>query len=148
MNEDNNVQSDIQNVEQNIVSENNLTSFPSEQSTSSDSTNDIKNNVVDNLTKKDIVTRPLLWGLVVFMVFFALVIGIVSIYRMYQGTNDIIDNTSNVSSPVINNPESSILDRTPVNSDTNIQANVIETELNTIDTDIEEDIYSDSSLGL
>ncbi|MEY3470881.1 MAG: hypothetical protein RLZZ223_231 [Candidatus Parcubacteria bacterium] len=32
---------------------------------------------------REIVTRPILWGIVVFLVFFSLVLGVVSVYRMY-----------------------------------------------------------------
>ena len=145
MDEQNNSQTSIDN-DGGISVNNNISSFPNEQSTSSDSSN-IKNNIADAITKKDVVTRPLLWGLVVFLVFFALVIGAVSLYRMYNVDSVTQESSSINNSQSVTNGNDSIV-TTPVTSDTNREANVIESEIQSIDTDLEADVYSDSSLGL
>lgn len=74
-----------------------LTSFSQEEATSSLGGNNLDNRSkkTENILNKDIVTRPLLWGLVVFLVFFALVIGGVSVYRIYNTGDDISQNISN-----------------------------------------------------
>jgi hypothetical protein len=140
-------------------SENNnpgITSFAPEEATpiSGDlkSTKQIKSS--DNLMNKDIVTRPLLWGLVVFLVFFGLVIGAVSVYRMYQ-----LDNTvEEMSIPAmpcgdgvgcaLPPTEDKTIENTPVTADTNTEANIVESEIRSIDSDLEGEVYSDESLGL
>lgn len=125
-----------------------LTSFSQEEATSSTSSK-INEKKSDNILNKDMVTRPLLWGFVVFLVFFALVIGGVSIYRMY-----IVDEFSQSLDNIVNTPEvvkqtNPVIDNTPtVSADISKETNVIESEIKNIDTDLEEDVYSDSSLGL
>jgi hypothetical protein len=134
---------------QQINSNSGLTSFPPEQATTSNSssqpTNGSSNNT-SNIANKDIVTRPLLWGIVVFLVFFGLVIGAVSVYRMYQTEDMPGDDVINISEPDIATPD--ILETKPVSDDTNVEADLIESEIRAIDSDLEEDIYSDESLGL
>lgn len=132
-----------------------LTSFTEEEATpinnidASSNNGTQVNNESDNILNKDIVTRPLLWGIVVFLVFFGLVIGAVSVYRMYQ-TDDMVEevivDTLNTSDPSISTPD--ILETSPVSDDANVEADLIESEIQTIDSDLEEDIYSDESLGL
>lgn len=129
-----------------------LTSFSQEEATPNIPTNSVSDNIsnkTENIANKDIVTRPLLWGIVVFLVFFGLVIGAVSVYRMYQ-TDDMVEevivDTLNTNEPSVVTPD--ILETTPVSDNTNIEADLIESEIQTIDSDLEEDIYSDESLGL
>lgn len=129
-----------------------LTSFSQEEATPNIPTNSVSDNIsnkTENIANKDIVTRPLLWGIVVFLVFFGLVIGAVSVYRMYQ-TDDMVEevivDTLNTSEPSVVTPD--ILETTPVSDNTNIEADLIESETQSIDSDLEEDIYSDESLGL
>ena len=139
-------------------SENNnpgITSFAPEEATpiSGDlkSTKQIKSS--DNLMNKDIVTRPLLWGLVVFLVFFGLVIGAVSVYRMYQ-TSAVVEE---IPAPMpcgdgvgcaLPPTEDKTIENTPVTADTNTEANIVESEIKSIDSDLEGEVYSDESLGL
>ncbi len=132
-----------------------LTSFAPEEATpinsteSSVSTEKSVNNESNNILKKEVVTRPILWGLVVFLVFFSLVIGAVSVYRMYQ-VEDMVEevkiDTTNTITPSIT-PDNT-LETTPVTEDTNLEADLIESEIQSIDQDLEEDIYSDEALGL
>jgi len=129
-----------------------LTSFSQEEATHNIPTNSVSDNIsnkTENIANKDIVTRPLLWGIVVFLVFFGLVIGAVSVYRMYQ-TEDMVEevivDTLNTSEPPIATPDT--LEVIPVSDNTNIEADLIESEIQSIGSDLEEDIYSDESLGL
>jgi hypothetical protein len=143
-----------------------LTSFAPEEATpinsteSSVSTEKSVNNESNNILKKEVVTRPILWGLVVFLVFFSLVIGAVSVYRMYQ-TEDLVEETmiSDFRPPpmpcgsggvgcALPPVEDDIFSTTPVTEDTNLEADLIEAEMQGIDQDLEEDIYSDEALGL
>jgi hypothetical protein len=132
-----------------------LTSFAPEEATpinsteSSVGTEKSVNNNSDNILKKEVVTRPILWGLVVFLVFFSLVIGVVSVYRMYQPeelVEEVNVDTTNTIVPSIT-PDNT-LETTPVTEDTNLEADLIESEIQSIDQDLEEDIYSDEALGL
>lgn len=102
---------------------------------------------LENVAKKEVVTRPLLWGIVVFLFFFALVIGAVSVYRYYQDQNSPVEDAVilPVTTPVTTQNS---LDTTPVSTDTKVQADAISAEVQSIDTDIEGDVLSDSSLGL
>jgi hypothetical protein len=102
-----------------------------------------------NILNKDIVSRPLLWGLVVFLVFFALVIGGVSVYRMYQANNSISDsdNISNTTETTTQQTTTEV-NNLPVTTDTTKEASIVESEIKAIDSDLEGDIYSDESLGL
>lgn len=122
-----------------------LTSFSQEEATPNVDNNSKKN---ESIANKEIVTRPLLWGLVVFLVFFGLVIGAVSVYRMYQ-TEDMLGDTDviNISEPA-GSATPDTLETTQVSDNTNIEADLIESEIQAIDSDLEEDIYSDESLGL
>lgn len=132
-----------------------LTSFTEEEATpinnidASSNNGTQVNNESDNILNKEIVTRPLLWGIVVFLVFFSFVIGVVSVYRMYQ-TEGVLEevnpDTVNISEPSIIIPDT--LENSPVSDNTNIEADLIEAEIQTIDSDLEEDIYSDEILGL
>lgn len=140
----------MENLESNSNAK--LTSFSQEEATPNIPINSVSDNVSDkakNIANKDIVTRPLLWGIVVFLVFFGLVIGAVSVYRMYQ-TDDMVEevivDTLNTSDPSISTPD--ILETSPVSDDANVESDLIESEIQTIDSDLEEDIYSDESLGL
>jgi hypothetical protein len=130
-----------------------LTSFTPEEATPINNINSnsetLVNNNSDNILKKEVVTRPILWGLAVFLVFFSLVIGAVSLYRMYQPEDmveDINIDTTNTISPSIT-PDNT-LETTPVAENTNLEADLIESEIQAIDQDLEEDIYSDEALGL
>lgn len=132
-----------------------LTSFSQEEATSSLGGNNLDNRSkkTENILNKDIVTRPLLWGLVVFLVFFALVIGGVSVYRIYNTGDDISQNISNSNISYTTNSEtnaqtSPVVNNTPVGVDTTQEANIVDSEIKAIDTDLENDVYSDSSLGL
>ena len=132
-----------------------LTSFSQEEATSSLGGNNLDNRSkkTENILNKDIVTRPLLWGLVVFLVFFALVIGGVSVYRIYNTGDDISQNISNSNISSTTNSEtnaqtSPVVNNTPVGLDTTQEANIVESEIKTIDSDLEGEIYSDESLGL
>lgn len=132
-----------------------LTSFSQEEATSSLGGNNLDNRSkkTENILNKDIVTRPLLWGLVVFLVFFALVIGGVSVYRIYNTGDDISQNISNSNISSTTNSEtnaqtSPVVNNTPVGVDTTQEANIVESEIKTIDSDLEGEIYSDESLGL
>jgi hypothetical protein len=132
-----------------------LTSFSQEEATSSLGGNNLDNRSkkTENILNKDIVTRPLLWGLVVFLVFFALVIGGVSVYRIYNTGDDISQNISNSNISYTTNSEtnaqtSPVVNNTPVGVDTTQEANIVESEIKTIDSDLEGEIYSDESLGL
>lgn len=126
-----------------------LTSFTSEEIASSAPQPAVNESVspIENVTKKEVVTRPLLWGIVVFLVFFALVIGAVSVYRYYQDQNKPVQDASILPA---NTPDTTqgALDTIPVSTDTSAQADAISTEIKAIDTDIEGDVFSDSSLGL
>lgn len=141
-----------------------LTSFNSEEATPLNPIDSSPNNIVQNndntksILNKEIVTRPLLWGIVVFLVFFSLVIGAVSVYRMYQ-TEDIVEETmiSDFGPPPMPCggsgvgcalPPADVLSSTPVTGDTTKEADLIEAEIQSIDSDLEEDIYSDEVLGL
>lgn len=104
---------------------------------------------IENLAKKEVITRPLLWGVVVFLFFFALVIGAAGLYRFYQEKNGPTQEVDMLSTtPSSLDAMQSVLDTTPVSTDTTIQADAISTEIQSIDTDIEENALSDSSLGL
>ena len=152
---------------QELNSNSKLTSFTEEEATpinnintSSNSATQV-NNESDNILNKEIVTRPLLWGVVVFLVFFSFVIGAVSVYRMYQ-TEDMVE--ENLISDIVPAPmpcgdrggvgcvlppiDNENINITPVSDNTNIEADLIETDIQTIDSDLEEDIYSDEVLGL
>jgi len=126
-----------------------LTSFSQEEATPNVDNNSKKN---ESIANKEIVTRPLLWGLVVFLVFFGLVIGAVSVYRMYS-VDDMSQNINTPSTTVTPNsevtiPTTPVVDNTPVSADTTKEANIVDSEIKAIDTDLENDVYSDSSLGL
>lgn len=132
-----------------------LTSFSQEEATSSLGGNNLDNRSkkTENILNKDIVTRPLLWGLVVFLVFFALVIGGVSVYRIYNTGDDISQNISNSNISSTTNSEtnaqtSPVVNNTPVGVDTTQEANIVDSEIKAIDSDLEGEIYSDESLGL
>jgi hypothetical protein len=121
-----------------------LTSFSPEDSTtniSSKSKTDV-NKESKNIFNQDIVSRPLLWGLVVFLIFFSFVIGGVSIYRIYKPVE------SNIYSENIMEPGSLSNDDSYIDVDPVREADLIESEIQSIDTDLEADVYSDSSLGL
>lgn len=148
---------------QQINSNSGLSSFPPEQATPSSPSSqytDRSSNNVSNIVNKDIVTRPLLWGIVVFLVFFALVIGAVSVYRMYQ-TEDMVEEnliSDTVPTPMPCGDRGGVgcalppmddpIETTPVSDNTNIEADLIESQIQAIDSDLEEDIYSDEALGL
>jgi hypothetical protein len=124
-----------------------LTSFTSEEVAAPNPSVNMQENSLENVSQKEVVTRPLLWGIVVFLVFFALVIGAVSVYRYYQAQNSPVEDAVilPVTTPVTTQ---SALDTTPVSTDTSAQADAISTEIQAIDTDIDGDVLSDSSLGL
>jgi hypothetical protein len=108
---------------------------------------------IENLAKKEVVTRPLLWGVVVFLISFSFVIGAVTVYRYYQDQNEPVQDAVILpaTTPVITTPAAttqSSIDATPVSTDTKVQADAISAEVQSIDTDIEGDVLSDSSLGL
>ncbi|MEX0596965.1 MAG: hypothetical protein WD512_10745 [Candidatus Paceibacterota bacterium] len=151
---------DNQNSE--TVNNTGLTSFTPEEATPVNSNLNNKkqvNSEAKNVLNKDIVTRPLLWGVVVFLIFFGLVIGSVSVYRMYQ-TEGIVEETmiSDFGPPpmpcgngvgcALPPSEADVLSSTPVTGDTAKEADLLETEIKSIDSDLEEDIYSDDILGL
>jgi hypothetical protein len=132
-----------------------LTSFSSEEVASPISNPVINDSVspLENLAKKEVVTRPLLWGVVVFLFFFALVIGAAGLYRYYQDQNKPVQDAVVLpaTTPTATTPApttQSSIDATPVSTDTKVQADVISAEIQSIDTDIEGDVLSDSSLGL
>lgn len=126
-----------------------LTSFTAEEVSApiADSATPEPISPLEKVAKKEVVTRPLLWGVVVFLVFFALVIGAVSIYRYYQEQNKSVEDVLILPAIIPETPQNS-LDTTPVSTDTSAQADAISAEVQSIDTDIEEDVLSDSSLGL
>jgi len=126
-----------------------LTSFSQEEATTNVENTNIDNNSKksDNLANKEVVTRPLLWGLVVFLVFFGFVIGAVSVYRMYS-VDEISQTINTPSTPTPTNSTSPVLNNTPVSADTTKEANIVESEIKAIDSDLEGEIYSDESLGL
>jgi len=132
-----------------------LTSFTEEEATpinnidASSNNGTQVNNESDNILNKEIVTRPLLWGIVVFLVFFSFVIGVVSMYRMYQ-TDGVVEevNLDTLNTSELSTTPADVLESTTVSDDTNAEADLIETEIQTIDSDLEEDIYSDEILGL
>lgn len=126
-----------------------LTSFSQEEATTNMENTNIDNNSKksDSLANKEIVTRPLLWGLVVFLVFFGFVIGAVSVYRMYS-VDEISQTINTPSTPTPTNSTSPVLNNTPVSADTTKEANIVESEIKAIDSDLEGEIYSDESLGL
>ena len=132
-----------------------LTSFTPEEATPINNPDPITNNgtsinnASNSVLNKEVVTRPVLWGLVVFLVFFSLVIGAVSVYRMYQPVSSVEDvniDTTNTIAPSVT-PDNT-LESTPVTENTNLEADLIESEIQAIDQDLEEDIYSDEALGL
>lgn len=134
-----------------------LTSFSQEEATTNMENTNIDNNSKksDSLANKEIVTRPLLWGLVVFLVFFGFVIGAVSVYRMYQADNNVAEEISEIPMPcgdgvgcALPPMESQNISTTPVSTDTTKEANIVESEIKAIDSDLEGEIYSDESLGL
>jgi len=150
---------------QELNSSSKLTSFPEEEATpisnidTSSNNGTQVNNQSDNILNKEIVTRPLLWGIVVFLVFFSFVIGAVSVYRMYQVEDTfqgtlIDDNFGPPPMPCGDGgvgcalPPADVLSSTPVTGDTIKEADLIESEIKSIDSDLEEDIYSDEVLGL
>ncbi len=124
-----------------------LTSFPQEEATTSNSSQ-INEKKSDNILNKDIVTRPLLWGIVVFLIFFSLVIGGVSVYRMYVVDEFSQSINTTVSSPEVISQTNPSIENTTVSTDTVKEADLIESEIKNIDTDLEGDVYSDSSLEL
>lgn len=126
-----------------------LTSFSQEEATTNVENTNIDNNSKksDNLANKEVVTRPLLWGLVIFLVFFGFVIGAVSVYRMYS-VDEISQTINTPSTPTPTNSTSPVLNNTPVSADTTKEANIVESEIKAIDSDLEGEIYSDESLGL
>lgn len=126
-----------------------LTSFSQEEATTNVENTNIDNNSKksDSLANKEIVTRPLLWGLVIFLVFFGFVIGAVSVYRMYS-VDEISQTINTPSTPTPTNSTSPVLNNTPVSADTTKEANIVESEIKVIDSDLEGEIYSDESLGL
>jgi hypothetical protein len=125
-----------------------LTTFSQEEATPNTSSK-INEKKSDNILNKDMVTRPLLWGIVIFLIFFSLVIGGTSVYRMYV-IDEFSQSTNNtVSTPeVVTQVNPAIDDSSTVSADIPKEANLIESEIKNIDTDLEEDVYSDSSLGL
>lgn len=125
-----------------------LTTFSQEEATPNTSSK-MNEKKSDNILNKDIVTRPLLWGIVIFLIFFSLVIGGTSIYRMYV-IDEFSQSTNNtVSTPeVVTQTNPAINDNPTVSADIPKEANLIESEIKNIDTDLEGDVYSDSSLGL
>jgi hypothetical protein len=132
-----------------------LTSFTPEEATPINNPDPIINNETsfnntsNSVLNKEVVTRPVLWGLVVFLVFFSFVIGAVSVYRMYQ-TEDLVEEINveptNTIAPSVT-PDNT-LETTPVNEDTNLEADLIESEIKSVNSDLEEDVYSDEALGL
>jgi hypothetical protein len=126
-----------------------LTSFSQDEATTNVENTNIDNNSKksDNLANKEVVTRPLLWGLVVFLVFFGFVIGAVSVYRVYS-VDEISQTINTPSTPTPTNSTSPVLNNTPVSADTTKEANIVESEIKVIDSDLEGEIYSDESLGL
>ena len=126
-----------------------LIAFSQDESTNSN-INQINDKKSDNVLNKDVVTRPLLWGLVTFLVFFALVIGAVSLYRMYNSESSLqqLDSSSSANTPLNTKDDAASAINTPVTSNTNKEASVIEEELKSIDSDLESDVYSDAALGL
>jgi hypothetical protein len=139
----------------NSVPENNpgLTSFTSEEVASPVPVTTEPVSPIENLAKKEVVTRPLLWGVVVFLISFSFVIGAVTVYRYYQDQNEPVQDAVILpaTTPVITTPAAttqSSIDATPVSTDTKVQADAISAEVQSIDTDIEGDVLSDSSLGL
>jgi hypothetical protein len=125
-----------------------LTTFSQEEATPNTSSK-INEKKSDNILNKDMVTRPLLWGIVIFLIFFSLVIGGTSVYRMYVIDEFSQSTNNNVSTPeVVTQANPTIDDSANVSADIPKEANLIESEIKNIDTDLEEDVYSDSSLGL
>jgi hypothetical protein len=133
-----------------------LTSFSQEEATPNtvNPKEDNNFNKSESIANKEIVTRPLLWGLVVFLVFFGLVIGAVSVYRMYQVDNTVEEMSipampcgDGVGCP-LSPTEDKNIENTPVTADTNTEANIVESEIKSIDSDLEGEVYSDESLGL
>lgn len=138
----------MENKESNINVK--LTSFSQEEATTNLENTNINNNdnKINNIASREIITRPILWGVVVFLVCFAFVIGAVSIYRMYKldqmsKSQDIMTSQSEVVAPP--NPT---IDNSPVSTDTIKEANIVESEINSIELDLDGEIYSDESLGL
>ena len=125
-----------------------LTTFSQDEATQSN-ISQVNEKQSGNILNKDIVSRPLLWGLVVFLVFFALVIGGVSVYRMYQANNSVSDsdNISNTTETTTQQTTTE-MNNLPVTTDTTKEASIVESEIKAIDSDLEGDIYSDESLGL
>lgn len=135
-----------------------LTSFPSNEATPSSvippTSSPVVNSetkVIDVIAKKEVISRPLLWGVVTFLFFAGLVIGGVSLFRLYNERNAV--DVSNTATPAVNSVMESttpanIIDNTPENANTTIQADAIEAEIQAVDTDIETDALSDTQLGL
>lgn len=133
-----------------------LTSFPSNESTSptntpSLSSSESKTTIIDVISKKEIVSRPLLWGVVTFLIFTGLVIGGVSLFRLYNERNatDISESvTPAANSEIEVTTPANVIDSTLEDSSPTVQADAIDAEIQAIDTDIEEDALSDTQLGL
>ena len=135
-----------------------LTSFPPNESTppinasNSSASSEPKARVIDAISKKEVVSRPLLWGVVTFLFFAGLVIGGVSLFRLYS-EQDITTDVSESLVPAVNSEievttPANVIDNTPENANPTIQADAIDAEIQAIDTDIEEDALSDTQLGL
>jgi hypothetical protein len=130
-----------------------LTSFSQEEATPviKDSNNQTQSNKESiNIGDKDIVSRPLLWGLVVFLVFFSLVVGGTSVYRIYQDNMVVEEEVSTTPSDITETliPNTAVKDTAPVSSDPAQEAIVVESEIQSIDSNLEENVYSDEALGL
>lgn len=125
-----------------------LTSFPSNESSSlntvsAPSSEPITPNTVETIAKKEVVTRPLLWGIVTFLFFTGLVIGGVSLWRLYREQNslssDMMDTTTPATVTESATTPANIIDNTPDTANPSIQADAIDAEIQAIDTDIEAD---------
>lgn len=134
-----------------------LTSFPSNESSSlntvsTPSSAPISPNPIETIAKKEVVTRPLLWGIVTFLFFTGLVIGGVSLWRLYNERNtttDTVESTVPATNlEVESTTPANVIDNTPINANPSIQADAIDAEVQAIDTDIETDALSDTQLGL
>lgn len=148
------------NTQQPSVSTSNasgLTSFPPNESVSMNTTPTSSSHKsvsipIESIAKKEVVTRPLLWGVVTFLFFTGLVIGGVSLWRLYREQNlrssDTIDTT--ISAPITetSTTPANIIENTPDTANPSIQADAIDAEVQAIDTDIEPDALSDTQLGL
>ncbi len=135
-----------------------LTSFPSNDESSSlntvstSSSAPISPNPIETIAKKEVVTRPLLWGIVTFLFFTGLVIGGVSLWRLYREQNPMPSNSMDTTMPAVTTDSvttpANVIDNTPINANPSIQADAIDAEVQAIDSDIEADALSDTQLGL